>query len=1087
MSSYHGICVCVRSARGIPRHCRNVFLKVIYEVAGNKKKAVKSASTNVIGGIDGMYAVWQDLVVGVPTTSAKLTIELWNSCVEHDVFVGIVEIAITNEPKEIEIGPAWFAMHAVKYAGSATTNVFLEIVLTYIRTNHCLYDENAPSIADPSFHFRTPYLEIDWPRIADINLAKIFFMGDARDLDEFHDIVLYGNTLNALDMPIDKDHEKALLMLQYSSQYLTNCIAHLKEREAKYTSSQVLLLERLKALKHGNATKKQTLQKLRKQSADCDVLLAAYDAISKTLPTKEINNAKPTVVEKPIETITTHPIENINVNVNPEPSPEKKSAALTSYDERMERNRLAKEATRAERIESEKRRLIQIMADQAKQREWREELQQEDKALVYNSACKIQAWIRHVCFCKRFRSAKVARIAATTIQSKIRQCLAIATRKKLEKERQESRVKSEIQAIQQATIRIELEQKRQQVEKQLMEPVLVLWNDLQTTFQAAVQNGNDVFLFFDRYGTGTIDRSTFRSQLQRLGFTVPRQIIRRLIKLIHQKNSISSQHFTFTRAQFQQAFKLPEITIVSEAEEDEPPPPPPPLLIENTKDVNSDNLHEETDSVEYMSHVIQDIRQKIVSAAQQKFGDGKPVSFVAMRNALSSLFESLDVENHGELALSKFHECLETSFSLSIDKHVWNIIESCLDIDNNGSISIAEFVSFAFTSPETEELGVLGYKLRDAILALVKEARKDVESIEEAVKCVFHGIYKHDTDCVSISNFCKTLTKLGLGFTSAQLSRLVVRLDQDDDHTISFDELLRWLKLRRGPKPQTEATERRLSMSSMVVKQVRDAISDQANKVFNGNIRQLFNAIDNNQSGQISAMELHSFLNDHGDALPLSAITTAVNCIDVSGDGVISQNELEAFCKEQSNDAEEIGVLAEKCRQILVPMLQDLDSWFEELDTLGKGQVRIAELKKGLKKFVKMPEHDIDQVVHRLDADNSGFISYKEFKNWVSPLRDIEILLAIVEQASNLQAASLNDLFATIDSDGNGFIGIDEFYAGLNFYGLHLQREEAALLLNEFDINNDGLLDKEELKGILNSGDEDNGYDDDHGYDDDFD
>ena len=257
-------------------------------------------------------------------------------------------------------------------------------------------------------------------------------------------------------------------------------------------------------------------------------------------------------------------------------------------------------------------------------------------------------------------------------------------------------------------------------------------------------------------------------------------------------------------------------------------------------------------------------------------------------------------------------------------------------------------------------------------------------------------------------------------------------------------------------------------MSSLVVKQVREALVSVARAHHDGNIKSLFDAMDANGSKQLNAREIHAFLKDH-TPLPLSAIDSAVMCMDVGGNCVVSKNEFVAFCSE-ATESEEVGVLAEHCRAALMHLdVPALQAWFEALDPTSRGQVRVGEVKKALKKLVKLHDHDLDLVLQRLDKDKSGAISTAEMLSWVHPVRDIEVLLALVESNASLQALSIEALVAALDVDGNGAVGIDELHAGLNLYGLRLQRAEAALLLEEFDIDNDGILTKGELNAMLNN------------------
>ncbi|OQR80699.1 hypothetical protein ACHHYP_17290 [Achlya hypogyna] len=1124
-SCYHTACVSVRAASGLPPYCRQVFLQFVYELSSGKRVSSKCPPADTSSGPSTVLACWKDIAVCVPTTNPFVSVEVWHAHSSHDLFLGCANIALAKDSSTPEMGPVWVGVNAARYEGVHTPAMSLEVVVTYIQSSPLYRTKDAPevpSIADPAFRFRVPYLDINWADVVATNVSEIFFLGTTDRLEELKSTVLYGNTCAMLDVAIDKDHEKAFQMCQYSAQYLQSCIDFLTQRQALYTNSRDELVTRQEELRRRRRAKKQHVAALRQQSADCDVLLAAYDAVSKTLPPLEPTPPTP-LPPTPISPTPTSPTPSFPMDTAPpapaadESSPLKATAMLTTYEERMEKQRLAKAATRTERIEAEKRRLIETMTAQARQREWREALLARDEALVHARACQLQHWFRHLTDRRKAARAQAEFCAACRIQAVARRYLAVAVAVRLRMKRAEERATAEVAAVQRQQALHTLEIRRGEAEAKALEPVLVLWADLRAAFVAARRDGVDIFAFFDPRGAGVVNRAGFRDQLRRLGFDVPRSIVRRLIQQIHMRCGATSEHLIFDEKQFLRAFDLegislppaprlslaPVVPVVAAAET--------PATPTETPAVPSEGDDPST-SIEYMSHVLHELRQRIVDAARARLGLDPSASFATMRSAFAGLFATFDTDASGDLPFASFRSCLATALDVRLDDKVWAVVEGSLDVDGSDSISIAEFVSFAFASAEPEELGVLGYRLRDAILQRVKAARKVAGSLEAAVQTVFHPLYKRPTDAAPVGHFCAVLHKLHLGYQPAQLSRLVTRLDQvcapsvylpidasqDGDHTISLDELLRWLKLRSGPRTEPADAQPRLSVSSLVVKQVRDAIVGLAGTRHGGSVAALFEAVDANLSKQLSAAELHAYLKAHEAApLPRSAIDAAVLCMDASGNGVVSRDELVAFCCE-AVDGEEVGVLAEQCRGLLATMdLPDLTAWFEAMDSMRRGTVRLPEVKKGLRKLgCKLPEHALDAVLQRLDADRSGGISKQELLRWVHPVRDIEVLLALLEGSRRLQEASVDALLATMDADGNGLVGIDELHAGLNLYGLHLQRAEAALLLEEFDIDNDGILNPAELAAILTSHDgydgeafdehDDTGDQDDHGYDEGF-
>ncbi|KAF0693310.1 Aste57867_15714 [Aphanomyces stellatus] len=1106
---YSTACVAVRAAAGLAPQYRRPFLKFIYEKPSTEKRvSAKSQEADVLGldGADTLVASWHDAVVCVPTKASPLTVELWNAFAQHDLFLGNADVNLETSPSSvgasvpclslvslqcpssivIEIGPSWVVVATAPYDGVRNRPVNLEIVISYIQTNPLFVPPDTDttfktSVADPTFQFKIPAKTIDWSRVAATNVAEIFLLGNADALLELQDDVLFGDTLASLDMVVDKDIEKAFQMCQYSAQYLHSCVDLLQRRCATYVATQDALLEQQRALQHRRDSQKRVLRQLQKQAKECDALIFAYEAVSKTLPPPESTIADgfeiakastplpPLVIQNelsPPKPPLSHPADDV-----PDTSPSK-TPMLMTYEERMEKNRLAKEATRAERIAAEKSRLIQIMAEQAKQREWKETLAVQDQAMLHHRAWRLQVWLRHVTFRRRYRHAVAQHDAAVVLQCLVRRVLAkrrvVARRDEHRQEMQTRAVQVEEQRVQEA---LRDEQVKLQEAKEL-EPILRLWSDIQAAFERAARSGTDVFVFFDVHHRGQVDRAAFRTQLKQLGFNVPRPVVRRLIQLIHSRNGVASDRLVVTAEQFRNAFDLTCVDV--------PPPPPPsdpPVLAAQTNSLSTPPDKPPSlptpeaappSDIHAISQSFQLLRERIVVAAKARFGGGQ--TFASLRSALQQLFATFDPERTGDVSLADFKSCVQDQLHISIPH--WDWIRECFDMDGNGSLSIVEFVAFAFADASMDELGVLGYQLRDAILNRVKTARKETATIEDAVRLVFHSVYRH-RDEAPVAEFCHGLAQLHLGFTPTQLSRLVLRLDRDQNHLISLDELLQWLKLRPGrAKPGETASS--LSADSAAVKQLRRHLVALAGDGKPEAVKALFEEIDANGSAKLSAAELHGFLATRAPELPLAAVEKAVACMDPRRKSIVSKQSFVAFCLDATarDGDEEVGVLVEQCRAALLTRhghdVAQVQAWFAALGKQDK--VRTGELKRALKAAgtPHLSDHALDAVVRRLDQDASGWITSQEFRLWVSPIRDIEVLLELVETNDKLQA-EVDDtrLFATFDLDGNGTIGVEEFHAGLQRYHIHVNRDEAATLLKEFDINGDGVLDAVEVGAMV--------------------
>lgn len=189
---------------------------------------------------------------------------------------------------------------------------------------------------------------------------------------------------------------------------------------------------------------------------------------------------------------------------------------------------------------------------------------------------------------------------------------------------------------------------------------------------------------------------------------------------------------------------------------------------------------------------------------------GKPSSdYRAFREALAQIFAEFDANRNGQLEVIELVACM-ASFNLRLsDDNVSLLRELFIGDREHGTVGVAEFISFILahspSSSDEDELGLLGHRLREAIMTRVTQAQAQSDSVEDAVRLVFAAAYKRKgQQSCAIRDFVRVFNRLRLGATPAQVARLVVRLDRDGDGSISFEELLVWLRLRSKASLDTD-------------------------------------------------------------------------------------------------------------------------------------------------------------------------------------------------------------------------------------------------------------------------------------------
>ena len=139
---------------------------------------------------------------------------------------------------------------------------------------------------------------------------------------------------------------------------------------------------------------------------------------------------------------------------------------------------------------------------------------------------------------------------------------------------------------------------------------------------------------------------------------------------------------------------------------------------------------------------------------------------------------------------------------------------------------------------------------------------------------------------------------------------------------------------------------------------------------------------------------------------------------------------------------------------------EQLAQLFKFLDTDKNGLLSRQELREGsLKLFgnrFKNIDVEIDGILEKVDLDGSGQISYKEF------------CVAAIGRHKVLERKRLEDVFRSIDIDGNGFIDVQELRTMLGRFINDPKCIEEFLVAA--DTNKDGLIDVHEFIKVMRKG-----------------
>lgn len=200
-------------------------------------------------------------------------------------------------------------------------------------------------------------------------------------------------------------------------------------------------------------------------------------------------------------------------------------------------------------------------------------------------------------------------------------------------------------------------------------------------------------------------------------------------------------------------------------------------------------------------------------------------------------------------------------------------------------------------------------------------------------------------------------------------------LERNPAKRAKADEILKhpWMKEHgvASDKPLDNAILNRLNTFAGMNKLKKEAMKIIATSMPADEIeglRQIFEAIDVDKSGTITAQELHESLTKKGSSLHADDVEALLKNIDVDATGTIDYAEfLAATISRQQMEKEE-----------------NLRAAFAHFDTNGDGIISLQEMRQAMAKgMIDITEDELQTILKEVDADGTGDIDYEEFSTMI--------------------------------------------------------------------------------------------------------
>ena len=456
--------------------------------------------------------------------------------------------------------------------------------------------------------------------------------------------------------------------------------------------------------------------------------------------------------------------------------------------------------------------------------------------------------------------------------------------------------------------------------------------------------------------------------------------------------------------------------------------------------------------------------KEFVSFIKNRYDSFKPVEKLKQRlrgrlNEMSSskkemwrAFRNLDLNGNGYIDQVEFKDGLkDLGFNLTSSEA--NDVMQYFDFHADGRISYEEFVAFLegddatsanstrkkkdFGSSDRKGNGPLMHKLRRAFRQQWADG-KDAHEIFESADIDMEGVLTPK------QVFRILRDKFNMSLSQDNKDELIQKFARDDNMQFNYPDFLN----RTSP-----AYTGHVSVGNKVdaaAAKLRTVVQKRVRETGGKNLKDPFSHFDKKDRGYFDMRAFSKGLKLLNIDLNSSDEEKLFEMIDGNNDGRVRYNEFAVFVNgtRYNNVASrlrtKIGQIARKWNGG-----KDLRKAFDKFDRDDNGFITSREFHRTVKDFgFDLNKFEIDTLMHQLDVDGDGRITYREFIDFVhqrvEKYNKVENLPQKVKKRIQRHARGeeLWNIFQDMDRDGNGVLDKKEFRKGLDSMGLDLSSTE---------------------------------------------
>lgn len=292
------------------------------------------------------------------------------------------------------------------------------------------------------------------------------------------------------------------------------------------------------------------------------------------------------------------------------------------------------------------------------------------------------------------------------------------------------------------------------------------------------------------------------------------------------------------------------------------------------------------------------------------------------------------------------------------------------------------------------------------------------------VSGLFERIDADKSGEVDHQEFRSVLAEIGLKFDNEAINQLMLHMDKDQSGSIQYNEF--------GPMMQ-DFMDKESSKGSAVLSSLCRRL-----KRCNQKVEELFGQLDTDHSGLISLHEFHTALATLGLCVSREAAARALKEMDPNDDGSLSkqevlQNIIEFQRKRRVFAYSVLGRVTEYIERTNASVAR----LFSKLDSDSSGNLDVLELQEALRKMrVDLNEVEVGEIMDELDfhadgnqADTDSGSGGDDSNQVVSlqfQLTQFLDKLELFQKQQTIDTEKCAELFKQFDSDNSGFLEKEE-------------------------------------------------------------